>query len=134
MIDLESIQHKLSSYQSAENRRKECHRFWLHLPHAVILISNVRTSASKKINGMALIRTLTVSNTAFERRQEKIHGFRWTVIIVSICFLRGFPLIDGPSFSLYKPLQMSIFKRSVTCSLFFQELHPHIDKNSGEKV
>ena len=43
------------SKQFAENRRKECHRFWLRLRHAVILISNDRTSASKKINGMALI-------------------------------------------------------------------------------
>ena len=64
--------------QSAENRRKECHRFWLRLRHAVILISNVRTSASKKIKRMALIRTLTVSTTAFERTKEKIYGFRQT--------------------------------------------------------
>ena len=35
--------------QSAENHRKECHRFWLRLRHAVILISNVQISASKKI-------------------------------------------------------------------------------------
>ena len=45
--------------QSAENRRKE--------RHAVILISNFRTSASKKINRMALIRTLTVSTTGFRQ-------------------------------------------------------------------
>ena len=64
--------------QSAENRRKECHRFWLSLRHVVILISNDRTSASKKINGMALIRTLTVSTTAFERTKEKFYGFRQT--------------------------------------------------------
>ena len=31
--------------QSAENRRKERHRFWLRLRHLVILISNARTSA-----------------------------------------------------------------------------------------
>ena len=55
--------------QSPENRKKECHRF---LGHAVILISNVRTSASKKIHGMALSWTLTVSTTAFERRKEYI--------------------------------------------------------------
>ena len=36
----------------------------------MILISNDRTSASKKINGMALIRTLMVSTTAFERTKE----------------------------------------------------------------
>ena len=33
----------------------KCHRFWIRLRHAVILISNDRTSASKKINGMVLI-------------------------------------------------------------------------------
>ena len=46
-------------------------RILVTLSHTVTLISNVRTSASKKINGMALIRTLTVSNTAFERTKEK---------------------------------------------------------------
>ena len=46
--------------QSAENRRKECHRFWLSLRHTVILISNDRISASMKINRMVLIRTLTI--------------------------------------------------------------------------
>ena len=56
--------------QSAENHRKECHRLWLHLRHAVILISNDRTSASKKINGMRLIQTLTVSTIAFKRTKE----------------------------------------------------------------
>ena len=58
------------------NRRKECHRFWLRLRHAVVVISNDRTSASQKINGMALIRTLTVSATAFERAKNKFDGFR----------------------------------------------------------
>ena len=77
------IQRKVASQmnftlQSAENRRKECHRFWLRLRHAVIPIWNDRTSASKKINGMALIRTLTVSTTAFERTKEKFYGFRQT--------------------------------------------------------
>ena len=65
--------------QSAENRRKECHRFWLRLRHVVVLISNNRTSASKKINGMALIRTLTVSTTASEMTKRKFYGFRQTV-------------------------------------------------------
>ena len=65
--------------ESAENRMKECHRFWLRLRHAVILVSNDRTSASKKINGMTLIRNLTVSTTAFERTKEKFYGFRQTV-------------------------------------------------------
>ena len=53
---------------SAENRGKECHRFWLR--YTVNLISNDRTSASKKINRMALIRTLTISNVAFERKKN----------------------------------------------------------------
>ena len=72
----------LGIMQSAENRRKECHRFWLRLRHAVVLISNDRTSASKKINGMALITTLTVSTTAFERTKNKFNGFRQTVWIL----------------------------------------------------
>ena len=37
-----------------ETRWKEFHRFWLRLRHAVILISNVRTSTSRKMNLMAL--------------------------------------------------------------------------------
>ena len=41
--------------QSAENRRKERNQFLLRLHHTVILIS---ISASKKIDLMALIRTL----------------------------------------------------------------------------
>ena len=45
----------------------------------MVLISNDRTSASKKINGMALIRTLTVSTTAFERTKGKFDGFWQTV-------------------------------------------------------
>ena len=49
---------------------EKCHRFWLRLRHALILISNDRTSASKKINGMALIRTLMDSITALERTKE----------------------------------------------------------------
>ena len=48
---------KIAVIQFAENRRKERHQFWLRLRHAVILIANDRTLASKKINGMALIRT-----------------------------------------------------------------------------
>ena len=65
--------------QAAENRRKKCHRFWLRLRHTVILISNVRRSASKKINLMALIRTLTISTATFERMKEKFYDFRQTV-------------------------------------------------------
>ena len=44
--------------QSAENRRKERDQFWLRLRHTVILILNGRTSASKEMNLMALIRNL----------------------------------------------------------------------------
>ena len=40
--------------QSAESHMKEYHRYWLCLCHALILISNVRTSASTKINWTAL--------------------------------------------------------------------------------
>ena len=36
--------------QSAENRRKKCHRFWLRLRHARILISNVRSNVSLEEN------------------------------------------------------------------------------------
>ena len=46
----------------------------------MILISNDRTSPSKKINGMALIRTLTVSSAAFEKTKEKFYGFQQTEI------------------------------------------------------
>ena len=65
--------------QPAKTRRKECHEFWLHLRHTLILISNDRTSASKKIYRMALIRALTVSTSAFERKKEELYGFRQIV-------------------------------------------------------
>ena len=64
--------------QSAENLRKNCNQFCLRLRHAVVLISNVRTSASKKINLMALIRTLTILITAFERTKKIFCDFRQT--------------------------------------------------------
>ena len=41
----------------------------------MILIAKVRTSASKKINLMPLIRTLTISTTTFEKMKEKFDGF-----------------------------------------------------------
>ena len=44
----------------------------------MILIAKVRTSASKKINLMALIRILTISSTTFEKMKEKFDGFRQT--------------------------------------------------------
>ena len=60
--------------------KENCHRFWLRLRLAVILISNVRTSTSKKINLMALIRILTISTdtTTFEGMKGKFYGFRST--------------------------------------------------------
>ena len=45
------------------------------------LISNVRTSASKKMNLMALTRTLRISTTTFERTKEKFHDFRNTAFL-----------------------------------------------------
>ena len=39
----------------------------------------------KKINLMALIRTLTISTTTFERMKEKFDGFRETVLVVCKC-------------------------------------------------
>ena len=41
-------------------------------------MSKVRTSASKKINLMELIRTLTISTTTFERIKKKFDGFQQT--------------------------------------------------------
>ena len=67
------------SLQPVENRRKECHRFCLRLRHTVILISNDRISALKKIIRMASIRTLTVSTIVFERKKEELYDFRQTV-------------------------------------------------------
>ena len=81
-IDLFSL--KMYTTQSAEHRRKDHHRFWLRLRHAVILISNDRTSASKKINGKALIRNLTDSTTAFDRTKENSMVFvrlYWSILI-----------------------------------------------------
>ena len=60
--------------QSAENRKKSV----TDSGYTVILMSKVRTSASKKINLMALIRTLTISTATFERMKEKFYGFRQT--------------------------------------------------------
>ena len=54
---------------------KQCHRFWVRLRHAVILISNDRTSALKKINGMGLIRTLNGLDYLRLKEQRKILRF-----------------------------------------------------------
>ena len=60
-----------STFKAAENCRKVCHRFWLRLRHAVILISNDQTSGSKNIiELMALIRTLTVSTLRSKERRK----------------------------------------------------------------
>ena len=67
-------------HQSAENHRKEYHRFWLCLRHAVLLISNVWTSTLMKISRMALIWILTVMTTAFERTKENFYGFQQTAV------------------------------------------------------
>ena len=65
----------LSPIQSAEKRWKECQRFCLRLRHRVrhtmILILNDRISASKKINRMVLIRTLTVSTILRSKKRRK---------------------------------------------------------------
>ena len=45
-------------------------------------------SASKKINLMALIRTLTISTTTFERMKEKFDGFRQTESRAGFYFLQ----------------------------------------------
>ena len=51
------------------------------LRHAVILISNVRTSTSKKINQAASILASMVLTAASERTKEKFYDFRKTEII-----------------------------------------------------
>ena len=56
----------------------------------MILISNDRTSASKKLNRMALIRTLTISTTAFEITKEKFDGFRQTDLAKEGCVQKLF--------------------------------------------
>ena len=70
----DSIPPKLSLRKSTMLPLEKCHRFWLRLRHAVILISNDRTLAFKK--RMGLIRTLTILTTAFEGMKEKFCGFR----------------------------------------------------------
>ena len=86
-----------SECQSKENRGKECHWFWLRLRHRVILISNVRTSASKEINRMALIWAPTVITTALERTKEKFYGFRQTETSKSLESPHYFPEINQSS-------------------------------------
>ena len=60
----------------------------------------VRTSASKKINLMALIRTLTISTTTFEKMKEKFCEIRQTDYNNSNHF-EGVKLICGPQFRMF---------------------------------
>ena len=60
--------------------RKECNRFRLRLRCTLILILNDRTSASKKINLMALVKTLTVPTIAFEREKIELYGLQQNVL------------------------------------------------------
>ena len=50
-----NVLNNTSSAQPVDSHKKVYHRFRLRFCHAVVLISNVRTSASKKLNWMALI-------------------------------------------------------------------------------
>ena len=62
------------------------------LPVLVMLTSRSdssfeRSNISLKGNkGLALIRTLTVSTTAFERTKEKFYGFRQTELVMLLTF------------------------------------------------
>ena len=82
----------------------------------MVLISNDRTSASKKINGMALIRTLTVSTATFERTKEKFDGFRQTEYIkmhVYVQFMPGFiPFLKVGGGSYYRTQAFEVLNPS----------------------
>ena len=56
----------------------------------MILISNDRTSVSKKLNRMALILTLTVSTTAFEITKGKFDGSQQTDLVKEGCVQKLF--------------------------------------------
>ena len=73
-----NVKKLLSRTQSAENRRKSITNSGYAYVTQWFWFSNVRTSASNKINLMALIRTLTISTTTFERMKGKFDGFRLT--------------------------------------------------------
>ena len=65
-----------------------------------------------------------------ERSQHKLSSD----YSLNMCFSRRFPYIDGPSFSPYKPLQMSVFESSATCSFSFLRNCTHIlTRTLGEK-
>ena len=65
--------------QSAENSRKECHRFWLRLRHKSD--SNFeRSNISFKENiPDGVDPNSTVSAITFEEKQDELYGFRQTV-------------------------------------------------------
>ena len=76
LLDIKKSNSKRLFSNNSQRKTVECHRFRLRLRHAVILISNIRASVSKKTNGMALIGTVKVSTTAFERTSGKCHSFK----------------------------------------------------------
>ena len=67
----------LSSLQKTVGKGDVIHSGYAYV--TVILISNDQTSASKKINQMALIQTLTVSTIVFERKKDEQYGLWQTV-------------------------------------------------------
>ena len=87
----------ISSVESAENRGKECNQFSLLLSHAMILFSKVRTSASKKINLMALTQTLAILLRSKERRKNAMVFRRLSSIQVSFLFSVVFLCFQGPA-------------------------------------
>ena len=86
----------------------------------MILISNDRTSASKKANGMALIRTLMVSTTAFERTKENsmVLGRLDSAQSTSTTYVQKFTQIKGNSLSYWWIKNgVNRFKTCYTCKV-----------------
>ena len=67
---------KIRVRQSAENRRKECHRFWLRLSHSDSIFK--RSNISFKENKPDGVDSNSVSTVAFETKTEEFYGFRQT--------------------------------------------------------
>ena len=93
---------KNSPFQSAENRRKVS-------PILATLTSRSDSdfdrsnAASKKINLMALIRTVMISTTRFERMKEKFNDFRQTALLRILRLIKQWylfysPEVEGSSF------------------------------------
>ena len=79
----------------------------------MILISNVRTSASKKKNRMSLTWSPTVLTTALENTKEKFYSFRQTVnsdTLSSFLSQVGGPLYLLKKEERYLPKQQSFLK------------------------